>query len=636
MCGICGSVNYRTAAPADARTVRAMAASMIHRGPDDDGFHVDGEVALGMRRLSIIDLEGGAQPIANERRSVWVVSNGEIYNFRELRGELTAHGHVFSSRSDTEVIVHAYEEWGLQGFARLNGMFATALWDATERRLVLARDPFGIKPLYYQDDGVELVFASELRSLFCHPAARRAVDVRALHDFMSLTFVPSPRTAFEGVSKLLPGHVVVCDRDGPRIQRFHISIPEPLKETEGELVARLEHELEAAVERQMVSDVPVGVMLSGGTDSTTVATIMSNVAREPVQSFTVGFEGDFSLNELEPARRTAARLGLSHHEVVLSRVDFADSLPSSIWHLEEPIATTSALAFHKICEVARRHVKVVLTGQGADEPFAGYPRYLGERYGWIYRGLPAVLRDSLLTPLADALPRNEQLKRAIRSLGSHDEVERMARIYTVLDDELRAELIAGDVSDGDGLSAAIRRWHGDAAKLDSLGKMLYVDARLSLADNLLLYADKMAMAVSLEARVPFLDLELMALAESIPTSLKIRNLKQKIILKRAMARWLPPDVLRRKKVGFGTPVDEWMRGEMRTLLEDRLLDRASACRTYFRPDVIERMVREHARGRHDHKRALFSLLTFEVWHDLFIAPAQWLGAGLAGSSKVGT
>ena len=636
MCGICGTVNYGTDAPAEERTVRAMAAAMIHRGPDDDGFHLDREVALGMRRLSIIDLAGGAQPIANERGSIWVVSNGEIYNFRELRLELSAHGHVFSTRSDTEVIVHAYEQWGLQAFARLNGMFATALWDGTERQLVLARDPFGIKPLYYWDSGKQLVFASELRSLFCHPETRRSVDVRALHDFMSLTFVPSPRTAFEGVSKLLPGHLVVCDRHGPRIERFRRPDPEPITAPEDELVARLRHELAAAVERQMVSDVPVGVMLSGGIDSTTVATIMSEVAHEPIQSFTVGFEGDFSMNELEPARQTAARLGLSHHEVVLSSVDFADSLPSSIWHLEEPIATTSALAFHKICELARQHVKVVLTGQGADEPFAGYPRYLGERYGWIYRGVPQLLRRALLLPLAESLPRNEQLKRAARSLGSYDEVERLGRIYTVLEDDLRSELFVNGAFDNDDLSAAIRRWHGDAAKLDSLGKMLYVDARLSLADNLLLYADKMAMAVSLEARVPFLDLELMALAEAIPAKFKIRKLKQKVILKQAMTEWLPAEVLQRKKVGFGTPVDEWMRSEMRSLIEERLLDPASACRMYFRADVIDRMIREHRHGRHDHKRALFSLLSFELWHELFITPADWPSAVSAGSSAVTT
>jgi asparagine synthase (glutamine-hydrolysing) len=623
VCGICGTLNYGTQAPAEERTVRAMVAAMIHRGPDDDGIHCDREAALGMRRLSIIDLLGGAQPIANEDGSIWVVSNGEIYNFRELRRDLEAHGHVFATRSDTEVIVHAYEQWGRGAFARLNGMFGIALWDATRRQLVLARDPFGIKPVYYWDDGSTLAFASELRALFCHPSTRRAVDVRGLYDFISLTFVPSPRTAFDGVSKLLPGHLLVGDRHGTRLERFHWSTPEPLREPKGELVERLRHEIGTAVKRQMIADVSVGVMLSGGTDSTTVATIMRQVTDDPLHSFTVGFTGDFSGNELKQARQTADRLGFSHHDVVLSRDDFSGMLPKSVWYLEEPIATTSAVAFHKVCELARQHVKVVLTGQGADEPFAGYPRYLGERYGSIYRAFPPLLRRRIFMPLTHFLPRNEQLKRAVRSLGTKDEVERVAHVYTVLDDTLRHELLTSATSAEEGISGAIARWHGDAAKLDSLGKMLYIDARLSLADNLLVYGDKMSMAVSLEARVPFLDLELMALAESIPSAFKIRGRKQKVILKQALREWLPEDILRRKKIGFSTPVDEWFRGEMRSLIQERLLDHESPCRTYFRPDVIDRIIREHESGRHDHKRILFSLLTFDVWHELFISPAHW-------------
>jgi asparagine synthase (glutamine-hydrolysing) len=637
VCGIAGIFNYGTRAPVEERTVEAMVAAMVHRGPDDDGFHFDRDSGLGMRRLSIIDLVGGSQPIANEDRSIWVVSNGEIYNFRELRSELEAYGHVFRTRSDTEVIVHGYEQWGLSAFRRLNGMFGIAVWDSRERRLVLARDPFGIKPLYYWDNDSELAFASELRALFCHPDVRRAVDVQALGDFLRLTYVPSPRTAFEGVRKLLPGHLLVCGRGGVRVERFYQSSPEPLQETEGELAERLRFELAEAVERQMVADVPIGVMLSGGTDSTTVATIMSEASNTPIQSFTVGFAGEFSLNELEPARQTAKRLGLLHHEVILSSSDFSGSLSEAVWHLEEPIATTSALAFHKICELARREVKVVLTGQGADEPFAGYPRYLGERYGWLYRRVPARVRSSIAARLIEALPRNEQLKRAARALGTEDEVERMARVYTVLDDDLRNQLLdSNGVLDNADVLTAIRRWHSDAVGLDTLGRMLYVDARLSLADNLLLYADKMSMAVSLEARVPFLDLELMTLAESIPAAFKIQGLRQKVILKRAMTQWLPDDVLHRKKIGFATPVDEWFRGEMRSLLEDRLLDQASACRTYLRADVLERMIRDHQTGRQDHKRILFSLLTFEIWHDLFIEPRRWsesVPVAFAGSGR---
>jgi asparagine synthase (glutamine-hydrolysing) len=623
MCGICGIYNYESHVPADMHMVQNMTAAILHRGPDDDGFHADGDLGLGMRRLSIIDLAGGAQPIANEGGSVWVVSNGEIYNFRELRHELEAHGHVFATRSDTEVIVHAYEEWGLGAFARLNGMFATALWDASERQLVLARDPFGIKPLYYWVDGSTLAFGSELRALFCHPSVPRAVDLGGLSSFLSLTFVPSPRTAFQRVSKLPPGHLLTCNRNGVRVQRFHRSIPEPLDEPEDDLVERLQDVMVRAIERQMVADVPVGVMLSGGTDSAMVATIMSQVSSTPIQTFTVGFSGDFAKNELDPARQTADWLRASHHQVVISSDEFADVLPRSIWHLEEPIATTATFAFHRVCELAREHVKVVLTGQGADEPFGGYPRHFGERYGWIYRSLPSLLRRGLLAPSVERLPRNERLKRAVRSLATNDEVERLAKVYTVLDEDLQHELLRSDSSENGDIARAIARWHGDAAKLDSVGKMMYVDARFSLADNLLLLADKLSMAASLEARVPFLDLELMAVAESIPSSMKIRGRQQKWILKRAMSKWLPQEVLRRKKVGFDTPIDGWFRGEVNSVVKEQLLDDGSACRSYLKPQVVARMIREHESGRHDHKRILFSLLSFELWHQQFIAPSSW-------------
>jgi asparagine synthase (glutamine-hydrolysing) len=634
MCGICGIFNYESRVPADLDVVQSMAAAILHRGPDDDGFHADGELALGMRRLSIIDLAGGAQPIANEDRSHWVISNGEIYNFRELRRELEASGHVFATRSDTEVIVHAYDEWGRDAFARLNGMFATALWDATERQLVLARDPFGIKPLYYWHDGSTLAFASELRALFCHPRVPRAVDVRGLSAYLNLTFVPSPRTAFEHVTKLRPGHLLICDRHGARVERFHRSIPQPLEEPEDDLVERLQAVMARAIERQMVADVPVGVMLSGGTDSAMVATIMSRVSDVPIETFTVGFGGYFSKNELEPARRTAEWLGASHHEIVISSDEFADVLSQSVWHVEEPIATSAGFAFYRVCELARQYVKVVLTGQGADEPFGGYPRHLGESYGWVYRGLPLFLRQGVLVPLVERLPRNERLKRAVRSLATSDEVERMARVYAVLDEDLQHELLRDDSSANGDIARAIAVWHGDAAKLDSVGKMMYVDARFSLADNLLLLADKLSMAVSLEARVPFLDLELMELAESIPSRMKIRRWQQKRILKRAMSKWLKDDVLQRKKVGFTTPIDEWFRGEINSAVKEQLLDEGSACRSYFRAEVVARMIREHETGRHDHKRILFSLLTFELWHQQFIAPSRWPGTGRHAASIV--
>jgi asparagine synthase (glutamine-hydrolysing) len=625
MCGICGIANHGDGRPADEETVRAMTAAMTHRGPDEDGLLVDGEVALGMRRLSIIDLEGGTQPIGDERGDTWVVSNGEIYNFRELRRELRSAGHVFRTASDTEVIVHAYEEWGLDAFARLNGMFATAIWDAAARRLVLARDPFGVKPLYVHDDGTTLAFASEVRALLCHPSVPRAVDLDGLVEYVSLTYVPSPRTAFAGVRKLVPGHALVCDEHGVREHRFHRPDRAPLDESDDVLVERVRDAIARAVRRQMVADVPVGVMLSGGSDSAAVAAVMTGVAGGPVRSFTVGFADGFSGDERAAARRSAELLGTEHHELTLSPAAFQDALPRSVAHLEEPVATTSAFAFWKLCELAREHVKVVLTGQGADEPFAGYPRHLGERYGALYRALPSAARRLAVAPLVDRMPRGEALKRAARSLGEDDGVARLTRVYTVLDEDLRAELLLRGGDDAHGIEKAIARWHPDTAGLDPLGRMLYVDARVPLPDNLLLYGDKMSMAASLEARVPFLDLELMDLAERLPSRVKVAGLRQKRILRDAVAPWLAPEILARRKLGFATPVDDWFRGELNGAVAERLLDAGSGARRYFSARVMERMLGEHRTGRHDHKRTLFSLLAFEIWHEQFIAPATWAG-----------
>nr|MDQ5808793.1 asparagine synthase C-terminal domain-containing protein [Actinomycetota bacterium] len=389
--------------------------------------------------------------------------------------------------------------------------------------------------------------------------------------------------------------------------------------------------IERAVERQMVADVPVGVMLSGGIDSATLAAVMTRVGGRPVETFTVGFEGCFAQNELDAARATARILGTNHHDVVISAEGYAEWLPQSVWHMEEPVATSQTLPFFKVCQLAREHVTVVLTGQGADEPFAGYPRHLGERYGALYRRLPAGLRSAAIAPLVGRLPRNEQLKRAVLSLGEEDALARMRRVYSVMDPALERQLLGGGPVEADD---PLGPWGDDVGALDDLNKMLYVDARTSLSDNLLLYGDKMSMAVSLEARVPYLDLELMALAESIPAELKIRRRAQKAILKKAMEQWLPPEIMRRKKIGFATPVDEWLRGELRDHLRERLLDRDSGCREHFDPATMKTMIDDHASGRHDHKRSLFALLTFEVWHDLFIRPSRWEPRDPVGSAEV--
>lgn len=624
MCGIAGLYNYRDSEPVNELFLKSMSAQIKHRGPDDDGFYIDGILGLGMRRLSIIDIEGGHQPLSNEDGSIWIVFNGEIYNFPDLRRELQSKGHTFRTRSDTETVVHAYEEWGLAAFSKLNGMFGFALWDSRSRELLLARDPFGIKPLYYTDQNGRLLFGSEIKAILADPTIPREVDAAALDEFLTLTFVSSPNTLFSNIHKLPPGHLLRVTPTGIALQRFYFSPPVLQHRSETQWLEALQAGIESAVQRQMISDVPVGVMLSGGMDSAIVATLMRRFAGKPIHSFTVGFEGNFDQNELVAARRSAELTGTEHHEVVISADEYAQFLPRSVWYLEEPIATTSTLAFYWICRLASQHVKVVLTGQGADEPFAGYGRHFGEYYGSWYRQLPSALRKYILTPFIDQLLRNEQLKRAVHSLDITDPLARMTQIYTIFDSDLKKHLYRNGLSDiaGSDVGESISLWQNDVQGLDGLSQMLYVDARFSLPDNLLMYGDKMSMASSLEARVPFLDLELMALVESMRPEMKIRGCAQKYLLKRAAVAWVSPEISKRKKIGFATPLDQWFRGDLRTYIGDQLLAANSACCHYFEPKVIESMITDHESHRHDYKRHLFALLTFELWHKQFISSSS--------------
>lgn len=620
MCGICGLYSYKTKKPVDKDLMARMLLSIQHRGPDDDGIYAENDLAIGVRRLSIIDLQGGHQPMCNEDGSLVLVFNGEIYNFAELRSILLAKGHVFRTRSDTETVIHAYEEWELESIARLNGMFGFALWDQRNQELVLARDPFGVKPLYYAEVPNGLVFGSEIKAILSDTSISREVDLGALDQFLAFSFVPSPATLFKGIRKLPPGYAMCVSRKGAALHRFHQKDMSIAAKSSSEWLDGLRDQIESAVERQMIADVPVGVMLSGGMDSATVAMLMQKISGQPVHSFTVGFTGNFQQNELSAARRSADLIGSTHHEALISSDEFIEFLPKSIWHLEEPIANPSSLPFYWICKLAREYVKVVLTGQGADEPFAGYGRHLGEYYGHWYRKIPAVLRKHLAAPFVNALPRNEQLKRAVHALDTREDLSRLTKIYSIFDADLkdclyREELMHASRSN---LEWVVEGWWRDVRNLDGLNQMLYIDARFSLADNLLMYGDKMSMAVSLEARVPFLDLDLMSFVESMPPSYKIRGLTQKYLLKKAVRTWLPDEIVTRKKIGFATPLDQWFGRELRTYVSDQLLDRESACRIYFNPATIEKLITDHESRRHDHKRHLFNLLTFEMWHQQFI------------------
>jgi asparagine synthase (glutamine-hydrolysing) len=621
MCGIAGW--YGSPGVRDGRALlTSMLSSLVHRGPDDEGQYLEGPIALGSRRLSIIDVQGGHQPISNEDRTVWVVLNGEIYNFRELRHELELKGHAFATRTDTEVIVHAYEEWGDDCVTRLNGIFGVAVWDARRRRLLLARDHFGVKPLYYHDDGRRLSWASEIKALLADAATPRRVDLEALDLYLTFRFVPSPRTMFQHIHKLAPGHRLVKDDNGCRVERYSpIGTLSDDRLSEADWIVILQERLEAAVERQMMSDVPIGALLSGGVDSGVVVAIMSKLTDRPVRTFTVGFKGDDDINEVDEARRTAALFGTQHEQVLLSSVDYQQMLQKAIWHLDEPIATMSALAMYSVCKLAREHVTVVLTGQGVDEPLAGYARHFGERYSGLYRRLWPPLRNHLVRPVVERLPRSERLKRAVRSLGTEDVTDRFAQVYAVFSESMKAALwqpgMVGRHSN-QRVRDVIDYWRRGVEDLDPLVQMSYVDVRLSLSDDLLTYGDKMSMAASIEARVPFLDVDYMRAAESLPAGLRISGKTHKYIHKKAIAKWLPPEVIGRRKRGFDTPMDSWFRSQLSGYVRTTLLSRDAACPTYFRPEAIETLLSEHISGRQNHQRQLFSLLTFELWHRQFI------------------
>ncbi len=614
MCGIAGVFAFGDAPAPDLGVLRRMTAMLVHRGPDDEGHHVRGPVALGHRRLSIIDPAGGHQPMSNESDTVWLVCNGEIYNFRELRRELEAHGHRLRSGSDNEVIVHAYEQWGDDCVRRLNGMFAFALWDEPRRRLLLARDHFGVKPLYFFADAAAVVFASEIKGVLASGRVAPAVDPAALQLFLHYRFVPSPQTLLRGVERVAPGHRVVCDAGGIRRERYFAPVPSLRHDVgEGDCVRELRQRLETAVERQLVSDVPVGAFLSGGVDSSAIAVLMAR-RQARLSTFCVGFAAGEPLSELDAAREVAAWLGTDHHEVAVSARQFADELPACLWHLEEPTTTTSIVPLFVLARLTGRLVKVVLTGQGADEPLGGYHRYLGERYGAWYRRLPHLLRAGVVTPLVEALPGQERLKRAVRSLGNGDDATRFLALYALLTEAALDRLLVGRRRLSlEELLAPVERWRGGVRHLEPLSQLMYIDARLSLADDLLLYGDKMTMAWSLEARVPFLDLDLMDLAESLPAAMKLKGMERKHIHKRAVSAWLPPDVVRRRKMGFGVPTARWFREELRDFVHDTVFAADAAWRDHFSPDGVAAIVAAHASGRENHERQIFALLTFELW-----------------------
>ena len=624
MCGICGQYNFGSALPVKRSDVEQMTRSISHRGPDDEGYHFAGPLGLGFRRLSIIDLAGGHQPMSDEQQSVWVVFNGEIYNFLDLRRELEGHGHVFRTNSDTEVIIHGYKQWGDDVLNRLNGMFGLAIWDVQQRRLVLARDPFGIKLLYYRVEGDSLYFGSEMRAVRATMPGTAEIDPTALNLFLRFRYTPSPYTILKGVHKLAPGTKLTVEDGSYQVSRWYQFKPRPFAPAKSSNEAREEllAIYKAAVKRQLISDVPVGLLLSGGIDSGLLLALM-NLAGNFWPTYTVGYGSTFADDELADAEETARILKSKHTSVSITRSIFEEALPNIVVCLEEPIATSSIVPMYFVCERARQDVKVALVGQGPDELFGGYRRHLGVRYGAYWGGLPSWMRAPISSAIA-ALPRNETLKRGAYSLAIP---ERMVRYQHVL------SLLPGNQVDGlfrDGLlkpnsgDTILDCWDGMAdlmAETDELGGLQFLEVRSTLPDELLMYADKLSMAHGLELRVPFLDKEIVEYAERLPANLKVRNGSRKWLHRQVCRDYLPESILKRPKRGFAmNVVDDWFRGAIDGRMSETLLDEKSEIYEYLRPSAVRELFKKHSSGQEDNHKMLFSLVVFEEWLRAHEAP----------------
>jgi asparagine synthase (glutamine-hydrolysing) len=623
MCGICGILNFKGAS-VDGEVLDRMTSILQHRGPDGSGRYLSDGIALGHRRLSIIDISGGSQPMTNEDQSLHLVFNGEIYNFIELREELVQKGHTFQTRSDTEVILHGYEEWGLDCVNRFNGIFAFGLWDRNRKRLFLARDHLGVKPLYYAIVDNRLLFASEIKSLLMDPGCPKEVDIKALGELFTLRYVPSPDTLFRDIKKLPPAHLMVASSEGVQIKRYWNWTPQIHEDVdEGQLIETYQALVEDAVRLQMRSDVAVGLFLSSGIDSGALLAIMGKYGGRPIHTFSIGFEDGERSNETDDAREMANRYGSDHTEMIVTPDDYQKYYERYMWDLEEPVGNETAAAFYFVSLIASKKVKVAMTGQGADEPWAGYHRCIGIKLSELYSRMPAWLTDRVVRPLAESFVKNERLKRGAASLHERDILTRLVNVYSFYSSSMKERLFQPWLkqlisSNGSEAKQALQRLQADVQHLDPLTQMLYVDTRANLPDDLLMVGDKTSMANSLEARVPFLDYRLIEFIESLPPRLKLRGLRGKYLHKKAVEKWLPKNIVYRKKKGFANPIEQWLRGRMRQYVGDCLLSDHAAVNRYFNRESIRETVAKHEAYQQNYLRHIYLLISFEMWHQKFI------------------
>ena len=617
MCGICGQYNFGTDAPVQRRDIERMAFSIAHRGPDDEGYFIRGSLGLGFRRLSIIDLAGGHQPMSDAQESVWVVFNGEIYNFPHLKQELESYGHVFRTKSDTEVIVHGYKQWGDDVLNHLNGMFGLAIWDAAQKKLLLARDPFGIKLVYYRISEGSLYFGSEIRPVMAAAGKRPDVDTTSVNLFLRYRYTPSPRTIFKGIHKLAPGTMLVCQNGQATVRRWyqyrptHFSPPKSTAEATDDLLELYKQ----AMKRHLLSDVPVGLLLSGGVDSGLLLGLM-NLYGDAWRTYTVGYGNSFADDELSDGARTASHFHSVHTAVTLDRPQFEAALQGIVSTLEEPIASSSIVPMYFVSQRARQDVKVALIGQGPDELFAGYRRHIGVRYGRYWAAMPAALRGPIST-LVSSLPRNETLKRGIYALDTEDRLRRYQQVLSLLPAQQVNSLFRQELLEPHAGDKILDSWTDMVPLMDGtdeLGGFQFLELRSTLPDELLMFGDKLSMAHGLEVRVPFLDRDIVEYVERLPESFKIRYSSQKWLHRQVCQKFLPREILRRKKRGFAVNVvDDWFGNAIEGTMTETLMDDSALMYDYLSPDNVRQLLAEHQSGRDDHHKILFSLMVFETW-----------------------
>lgn len=625
MCGITGIFEFDRRDEISRELVHRMNETIVHRGPDDEGIYVGAGVGLGFRRLSIIDLAGGHQPIANEDESVWVMLNGEIYNYPELRKELENLGHRFSTHSDTETVVHLYEEYGEGCFARLRGMFAVVLWDARERKIILSRDRIGKKPLFYFTDGKRILFGSELKALLVADSMPRSLDHQAISDYFSLGYIPAPKTIYQSVRKVLPGHYLVASAAGIRETSYwNLSFENVENRSEQEWCEILRHELCDATRVRLMSDVPLGAFLSGGVDSSSVVAMMSHLMNRPVTTCSIGFE-EREYNESEFAQRVARQFRTDHHEQIV-HPKAIEILNKLVWHYDEPFADSSAIPTYYVSAVARQYVTVALGGDGGDESFAGYRRYLFDQWeNRLRRFVPPALREKVFGPLGrwyPALawaPRVFRGKATLQSL-SRSPLEGYFNSVSIFRPDEKTRLLSADLRNSLGGydSLDVLRYHYERSGSDDLlSRIQYVDIKTYLPDDILAKVDRASMAVSLEVRAPLIDHRVIEMAARMPSALKLNGRIGKLILKKAMSPTLPDDILYRSKQGFAVPLATWFRGELRDMAynaifsspDDGILDRR----------FLKKVWDQHQQGRYDRSAHLWSVLMFQKWKETFHA-----------------